>query len=95
MDSLARITILDLEFTAHAIDALGRRGIQPDDVLTLLTTRYIVKRNRKHRAASHVLIGYDWGGRCLATPIVPTDDPVVWRVITVWRCKPDEAAMPR
>lgn len=92
---MAPIRVLVLEFTDHAIEALDRRGIQPDHVLTLLTTRYIVKRNRKHRAASHVLIGYDWGGRCLAAPIVPTDDPVVWRVITVWRCKPDEAAMLR
>jgi hypothetical protein len=89
---LARITILDLEFTAHAIDALNDWGIRPDDLYDLLTIRYVVKRNRKDRAASHILIGYDLQGRCLAAPITPTDDPVVWRVITVWPCKPSEAA---
>jgi hypothetical protein len=92
VDSLARITILDFEFTAHAIDALGDWGIRPDDLYDLLTMRHIVKRNRKDRAAAHILIGYDLQGRCLAAPITPTADPAVWRVITVWPCKPSDAA---
>ena len=89
---MARVSILELQFTDHAITSMFRRGIDPDDLPAMLTTRHVVTRNRKGRAASHVLIGYDFQGRCIAAPIVPTHDPSVWRIITVWYCKPSEAA---
>ena len=28
----------------------------------------------------------------IAAPILPTDDPYVWRPVTAWYCKPAEAA---
>lgn len=39
--------------------------------------------------------GRDEQGRCLTMPIVPTDDPLTWRVITGWYCKQSEAAILR
>lgn len=89
---MSRSTILDLRFTDHALSALGERGIDPDDLVAMLNFRHVLSRNRKGRAASHVLIGYDLRGRCIAAPVAPTHDPVVWRVITAWYCKPSEAA---
>ena len=90
--TVARTSILDLQFTDHAIAALAKRGIALDDLHAMLNTRHVLTRNRKGRAASHVLIGYDPQGRCIAAPVVPTHDPVVWRIITAWYCKPSEAA---
>jgi hypothetical protein len=42
--------------------------------------------------SSHVLIGWDGQGRCLAVPSLPTDDPATWQAVTAWRGKPGEAA---
>ena len=89
---MARISILDLILTDHAANALDDRGILPEDLYAVIDSLYVVIRNRRGRAASHVLIGYDPYGRCLAAPIARTDQPRVWPVITVWPCKPSEVA---
>ena len=93
--AVARISILDLRLTDHAASALDERGILPEDLYAIIAGFYVVTRNRRGRAASNVLIGYDPHGRCLAAPIVPTDHSGVWRVITVWPCKSSEADMLR
>lgn len=92
---MARFSIFDLELTDHAAAALDERGILPEDLYAIIDGFYVITRNRRERAASHVLIGYDPHGRCLAAPIVPTGQPGVWRVITVWPCKSSEADMLR
>lgn len=89
---MPRNTILDLRFTDHALSTLAERGIDPDDLLATLKSRHVLTRNRKGRTGSHVLIGYDFYGRCIAAPVVPTQDPGIWRVITAWYCKSSEAA---
>ena len=87
---MARFSIFDLELTDHAAGALDDYGVLLDDLYAIIAGSYVVTRNRRGRAASHVLIGYDPHGRCLAAPIVPTEHRGVWRVITVWPCKPSE-----
>ena len=67
-------------------------GISPADITRVLANRHVITRNRKGRAASHILFGRDAKGRCLAVPIVPTDHPYTWRAVTAWKCKPSEAA---
>ena len=90
---MARTSILDLVFTDHAVSAFDDWNILPDDLFDILEIGdYVVTRNRQGRAASHVLIGYDGRGRCLAAPIAPTHDPTTWRVVTAWPCKPSEAS---
>lgn len=89
---MARFSILDLELTDHAVSALDEWGVLPEHLYAIIDGFYEVTRNRRGRAASHVLIGYDPHGRCLAAPMVPTGEPGVWRVITVWPCKPSETA---
>lgn len=85
-------TIIELLPTAHTRDMMDLRGITLDDLADVLASRHVVIRNRKGRAASHILIGRDAQGRCLAIPVVSTDHPYTWRAVTLWRCKPSEAA---
>ncbi len=72
------------KFAAH--------GIGDDQVLQVLDGAHTIQRNRRGHAAPYLLIGEDYGGRCLAIPIMPTDDPAIWRPVTAWPCKPSERA---
>ena len=89
---MPRQTIFELLPTVHALETMGLRGITLGDLADVLAGRHVVVRNRKGRTASHVLIGRDAHGRCLAIPVVSTDRPYTWRAVTVWPCKPNEAA---
>jgi hypothetical protein len=87
--AMLRIDIARLNVD-RAVDELWCHGPRPDQVLSVLTRRWVVIRNRPGRAAPYLPIGRDDQGRCLTMPIVPTDDPLTWRVITGWTCKPSE-----
>ncbi|MGH2617837.1 MAG: hypothetical protein ACRDJC_21620 [Thermomicrobiales bacterium] len=89
---MARIEIGELRITAAADDTFWSHGLTPKQVRSILDRRWVVIRNRPDRAAPYVLIGRDEQGRCLAIPIVPTDDRFVWRPVTAWYCKPSEMA---
>ena len=67
-------------------------GLTREAVIQVLGNRRVVVRNRKERAADYLVIGRDNSGRCIAIPIFPTRDPMVWRPVTAWFCKPSEAA---
>lgn len=82
---------------AFAIDDFNEskfwsHGLTREAVLQVLGNRRVVVRNRKGRAANHLLIGRDDSRRCIAIPIIPTQDPYTWRPATAWFCKPSEAA---
>ena len=62
-------------------------------VLSVLDNRYTIRPNRKWRTASHLIIGWDRQGRCIAVPIEPTPEPGIWRPVTAWFCKPGEQAL--
>jgi hypothetical protein len=47
-------------------------------------------RNRKGRTGSHLFIGSDRSGRCIAAAVVATGHAGVWRPISAWPCKPHE-----
>jgi hypothetical protein len=68
-----------------------QHGITADQVLQILDGVYRIKRNRKERRASHLLVGRDRQGHCLAVPIEPTHERGVWRPVTAWYCKDHEA----
>jgi hypothetical protein len=91
---MPRIDIARLDITG-ALDKLWRHGITAPQAHSVLSSPWIVTRNRSNRAASYLLIGRDEQGRCLTMPIVQTDDPLLWRVITGWYCKSSEAAILR
>jgi hypothetical protein len=87
-----RIEIAQLLITGHVVEKLWSHGIVAQHVRAVLRGHHVVGRNRAGRAASHLLIGRDEQGRCLTIPVRPTEDPLVWRVITAWFCKPSELA---
>ena len=89
---MPRIEIADFEITPAAASKFWSHGIDEQQVYAVLDHPRTVIRNRAARAAPYVVLGRDEQGRCLAIPIVPTDDRLVWRPITAWYCKPSEAA---
>ena len=89
---MASVTIRRFTIGARAEETFWSHGITRRQVEEVLQNRFVVTNNRKDRAAGHLAIDRDNNGRCLTIPIVPTDDPVIWRPITAWPCKPGEAA---
>jgi hypothetical protein len=89
---MPRLEIAELNITTTVVDKLWAHGLRPSQVRTILSRRWVAIRNRPDRAAPYLLIGRDDQGRCLTMPIVPTDDPLVWRVVTGWYCKRSEVA---
>jgi uncharacterized DUF497 family protein len=87
-----QISVTDFEYSERADSKMWEHGIEFGQLYEVLDHRHVVKRNRKGRVAEYFLIGRDNNGRCIAIPIVGTDDPYVWRPITAWYCKPSEAA---
>lgn len=76
-------------------DGGSNRRLTADQVLQVLEHPFVIVRNRKERRALYLLVGRDSSGTCIAIPIEPTYDPVVWRPITAWRCKEAEKALLR
>jgi hypothetical protein len=89
---MARIAIVDFAISDRAESKMWAHGVTREQILQLLRNRLVVVANRKNRAAGHVVIGRDDNDRCIAIPVLPTDDPAVWRPITAWYCKPGEIA---
>ncbi len=73
------------KFAAH--------GISLYQVYQALQNKYVVVQNRKERRASHLFVGEDDGGMCIAMPIAPSGEPGVWRPVTAWPCKGQEKAL--
>ena len=73
-------------------DKFWRHGLSAAQVLQVLEGAHRIKRNRKARRASHLVVGRDRQGRCIAVPIEPTHLPGLWRPVTAWPCKDHEAA---
>ncbi len=85
-------TVDRVVITQHAMQKGARHGITGEQMQAVAGNDHVLARNRKGRAASHLLIGRDDQGRCLAMPVVATDQPRVWRAITAWYCKLSESA---
>jgi hypothetical protein len=73
-------------------DKFWDHGLSRDRVLQVLDNPWIIAPNRRERAGSYLIIGRDDGGCCIAVPITPTHDPLIWRPVTAWPCKDSEAA---
>jgi hypothetical protein len=86
------IQVIQFVYSGRALDKMWGHGIIQKQTDSVLLGRSVIIRNRPHRAAPYVLIGRDEQGLCLTIPIVPTNDPLIWRVITAWFCKPCEVA---
>lgn len=71
-------------------DEMANHGIAPEQVLQVLDGPYKVKKNRRARRATHLIVGRDRQGQCIAIPIEPTYERTIWRPITAWFCKRHE-----
>jgi hypothetical protein len=89
--TVAQNAVSELDPTEHALERATEHRIRIEELNELLLGRFVVARNRKNRAASHVLIGRTLQGRCLVVPMVATDQFGRWRALSVWPCKPSEA----
>ncbi len=73
----------DAELARHGIDAEIIEEVSAEE-----TRRF--RRNRKHRAATHQMIGPDRGGRFWVVCIVRTAQPFIWRPVTGWEARERE-----
>ncbi len=71
-------------------DKFWSHGLTSAQVVQILDSPHRIKKIRRVRRASHLVIGTDHQGACIAIPIEPTHDPTVWRPVTAWRCKRQE-----
>ena len=71
-------------------DKFASHGIYADQVDDVLDGLYVMVPNRKERTGTHLIIGRDSSGICLTVPVLPTQEPGVWRPLTAWRCKKSE-----
>jgi hypothetical protein len=85
--TMAQYDVWELDIAVTVADHIGHRDIAPEDIRSLIDGDYLVRRNRSGRTASHLLLGTDRRGRCLAVPILATNVLGVWRAITAWPCK--------
>lgn len=86
---MARITVAALIITNAAADHMWERHlIDTEQVREILDGRYKVIPN--HGDAPYRLLGRDAQGRCIAAPIYPTDDPIVWMAVSAWYCDKEE-----
>ena len=88
-----RILVEDFLFDEDNIEKIANHGLTPRQVRQVLSNRpRLITRNRAQRRASHVLIGRDDAGLCIAIPIEATRQSGLWRPVTAWRCKLAEEA---
>ena len=86
------IRLLGFAFDDENCDKIARHGISERQVSQVLENDFLILRNRKGRRAQYLVIGEDHGGMCIAVPIEPTYDEVLWRPVTAWPCKGHERA---
>jgi hypothetical protein len=87
--------VSELVFDETNVEKLDRHRLTPRQLLEAIRQPFVVVRNRKGGTATHLLIGRDRGGRCIACPIGPTTESHVWRPIAAWYCKGSEEAVLR
>ncbi len=69
-------------------------GVWPDDLEWILAEgEYVLIRNRKGMAASHLLVGRRRDGAPITAAIRETSTPGIWRPVSAWFSKPREAAL--
>lgn len=82
--------IEDFVFDDENEEEMAAHGISPDHVLQVLDEPFKVKKNRRSRRATHLIVGRDRQGQCIAVPVEQTHTRGLWRPITAWFCKPHE-----
>lgn len=87
---MSRPYVEDFAFDEENEDEMAEHGTSPVQVLQVLDAPYQIRKNRRERRAPLLIIGRDRQDQCIAIPIEPTRDPVIWRPVTAWFCKAHE-----
>jgi len=75
-----RVRIAEWQWDEENREHIARHGVRERDVFAVEAGRPRFRRNRNQRAATHVMIGPDRGGRFLAVFIVAdVGTPDIWR----------------
>ncbi len=74
----------ELDFDPYNVAEMSRHGVECEDVIAVLAGRHRFFRNRRGRAATHLMVGPDASGRMLTVPIAPTRIRGKWRPVTAW-----------
>jgi uncharacterized DUF497 family protein len=80
----------DFAFDEENEEEMAAHGVSPEQLLQVLDRPYRVRKNRRQRRASHLIIGRDRQHQCIAIPIEPTHVRGLWRPVTAWYCKHHE-----
>jgi uncharacterized DUF497 family protein len=78
------LDIRELEFDDENEGKASSHGVSMIELFQLLDGRVRAFKNRKDRAATHLMIGRTHGGRTITVPIVETAVPGRWRPVTAW-----------
>lgn len=79
--------IEDFVFDDENEEEMAGHGISPNHVLQVLDGPFKVKKNRRARRATHLIIGRDRQGQCIVVPVEKTYKRGLWRPVTAWFCK--------
>jgi uncharacterized DUF497 family protein len=88
---MANITVFEFRISERAESKFWQHGITRRQLNELLDNRLVAITNRKRRAARHIVIGRDNNGHRIVVPVMPTENPIIWRPVTAWYCEPSEA----
>jgi hypothetical protein len=84
-----------LLLSGRAIDKAAAHGVSEEQMDEAAENGPLLRRNRKDGAGTHLVVGRDNRGQCIAIPVAATTTPNVWRAITAWPCKKSEEALLR
>ena len=73
----------------------GRHGLTQRQIDQVLESDYMVIRNKAGRTDELLLIGRDYGGRCIAVPTQRWGPHGFWRPVTAYPCAAHEERRPR
>lgn len=80
------IYVAELHFDDEKnVEEIAEHGITTDQVASVLEGKPRFFRNKRGRAATHVMIGPDNNGMMLTVPIMPTHIYGLWQPVTAWR----------
>ncbi len=78
------IEIDAIEVDDYNESEMNRHGVSVREVLQVVNGDFEVLRNAKAHDAPYLMVGKTLAGRWLTIPIVPTDQPGVWRPATAF-----------
>lgn len=81
-----RNPVIKLHPSGHAIDRAIQIRVPTASFDEILLRRYVLRPNAPGRGGSHLLIGRNFQGDCLAIPVSSADHEGEGTAITFWRC---------